>query len=87
MTDKEIVALAAKLEAERDKLNPYFSMVCNSADWKSAIDASCRREDKENVAKAIEFFTATDASFSEMRPPSEGWVRVQSIGYRAGPAA
>jgi hypothetical protein len=86
MTEQERQALATKLQAERDELKPHFDQVCSKTDWKAPIDTTCRREHKENVARAIEFFTATNVSFSEMRPPSDEWVRVQSRGYRAGPA-
>jgi hypothetical protein len=86
MTEQEIKTIAAKLQAEHDELEPYFNQVCNKTDWKAPIDAFCRIEDYLKIKKAIAFFTATDASFSKMCPPSDECVRVQSIGYRAGPA-
>ena len=86
MTEQEMKIVADKLGAEREELKPHFDQVCSKTDWKSRIDTTCCRSDKEKVARAIGFFTATEASFSEMCPPSVDWLRVQSIGYRAGPA-
>lgn len=63
----------------------YFKMVCNLEDWRNPIDACCRVGDVENVYRAIAFFTATEAVFTPLTEVP-GWCRVQSIGYRAGPA-
>ena len=87
MTEQEQLQLAAKLEVERAELEPLFDKVCNQSDWKAPIDAFCRREDQQKVARAIEFYTATTATFTEPIPPCNDWVRVQAIGYRRGPAA
>jgi hypothetical protein len=86
MTDEQIKEMAAKLNAQKDELKPYFDQVYPTSDWKAPIDAFCRREDKEKVAEAVKFFTATEATFQEPVPPSKDWLRVHSIGYRAGPA-
>jgi hypothetical protein len=86
MTEQEMKMIIKETLADREELKPYFDQVCSKTDWKARIDAICRREDLVKVSKAIEFFTATEASFVEMCPPSIDWLRVQSIGYRAGPA-
>jgi hypothetical protein len=86
MTEQKMKTLAAKLGAEQEELKPYFAQVCPKPDWKSPIDAFCRREDLSQVMRAIEFFTATLTTYLEVVPPCKEWVRVQSIGYRAGPA-
>jgi hypothetical protein len=86
MTETEMIEAAARLGAEKAELEPHFDAVRNTQDWKAPIDSLCRREDKDKVARAIEFFTATEATFSEMHPRSEGWVRVEADGYRKGPA-
>jgi len=86
MTDQEIKEMAAKLEIEKATLEPVFNRLHDPADWKAPIDAFCRREERAVVARAIEFFTATQARFSEPYPASKGWLRVQADGYRRGPA-
>lgn len=86
MTEQEIQAEALRLQVEHNELKPYFDAVCNKRDWKSPIDAFCRRDDLPRVKRAIAFFTATDAIHQEVMPPNSEWVRVLSIGYRQGPA-
>lgn len=86
MTEQERQQLAKQLQAEKAELEPIFYQICDPKDCKAPIDALVRLEDKEKAARAIAFFTATDATFEEPTPPRAGWVRVKSIGYRAGPA-
>lgn len=86
MTEQDIEAKRKALQAEREELEPYFNQVCNKGDWKDPIDAFCRRSDASNVTRAITFFTATSATLLEPVPPCADWIRVQSEGYRRGPA-
>jgi hypothetical protein len=73
------------------ELMPYFSSICNRKDWKSPINAFCRKEDKEKIKEAIEYFTSTAPEFdeindSEMVVSLKGWLQVSADGYRLGPA-
>lgn len=68
----------------REALDAAFKMVASAADWKAPIDAVVWATDRAIVAEAIEFFTATTATFE--RADECGKLRVTSVGYRAGPA-
>lgn len=62
-----------------------FDLVSNKKDWKAPISYDhVKTELKELVAAAVEFYTATEATFE----PSgvEGYWKVKAAGYRAGPA-
>jgi hypothetical protein len=75
-----------EMNNERDALLPYFDLVCDKKNWKAPIDAFCRIEYTDNIRKAIVFFTATQADFTQKNDYPPGWCRVQAIGYRNGPA-
>ena len=71
--------------AERETLKPVFDMVCDKDDWKAPIHAHFNPNEvaQDTVKRAVMFFTATEATFT---PITENCTRVESIGYRAGPA-
>lgn len=85
MTDEQVKAHARQLDEQKAILEPYFNRVANPTDWKARIDAIIPEDDRFLTFQAIQFFTATDATF--VRVPSQpGYLRVTSIGYRQGPA-
>lgn len=65
------------------RLEPFFQKVAHPKDWKAPILAYVRHEDLDVVLEAIQFYTATTATFENL---NDGWFRVKSIGYRRGPA-
>jgi len=71
-----------------DQLEAAFAQVRPAGYWKDPIDAWIDFSDYEVVAYAVEFFTATKLRPIEMQ--GEGAtgvrVRVQAVGYQAGPA-
>ena len=70
-----------------DTLRAAFNKCANPSDWKAPIDYITSRifgcYPVDIYVEAIEYFTATDAKITEL---GNGSVRIQSIGYRAGPA-
>jgi len=69
---------------ERTRLmRTIFSAVHNPADWRAPIDTTVPDANVDDVVASISFMTATMATVS---PNGDGTSRVQSIGYRAGPA-
>jgi hypothetical protein len=73
----------AEMNNRKPLLDAAFLQVQPKAHWKDPIDAIIAAKDREIVAEAIEFFTATKASF-EIR--WDGRLHVTAPGYRAGPA-
>jgi hypothetical protein len=83
--DERRIEMVAKLNAERERLSPYFDRITTmSDDWKSPIHAIIPISELQEYRDAVEFFTATPLVTGELIAP--GMVRVHSIGYRAGPA-
>lgn len=78
---------------EAADLNRAFNLVRPASNWKDPIEAVIPVNQKEIVAAAIEFYTATKPVFSPFlidryasKPVPEGFVRVVAAGYRRGPA-
>lgn len=74
-----------------DALRTAFESVENKIHWKNPIVSIIPENKKELISVAIEFFTATEAKFSEIRNPETncvipGFLIVTSVGYRNGPA-
>lgn len=84
MTAEAMKAWTEQVNRRRPALEAAFEQVRSARHWKEPIDAYCRCEDRVVVAEAIEFFTATVASFYVCGV--DGWCRVKAAGYRAGPA-
>ena len=72
-----------KTELEKEYAS-NFCMVCDRDDWKAPIDSEVRECYVEKVVDAVNYFTATEVKLSA--GSKEGFVRVQSVGYRMGPA-
>ena len=69
------------------ELRPFFEQVQNKDHWKGPISAWILAEDAIKTRDAIEFFTATEARFGQMRNGAKGWmIHVTAPGYWAGPA-
>jgi hypothetical protein len=74
------------------ELEPAFDRVKDPSNWKRPInrvlyfgrDSSKWDAAKALYAEAIDFYTATAASFRAVRAP--GWFHVSAPGYYAGPA-
>lgn len=66
-----------------EELQQAFRTVCNPEDWKAPINAVIKFENRNLVAEAISFMTATEATFENL---GAGRLRVRSVGYRNGPA-
>ena len=95
MNEQQIKDLTEKLIAKKEEaerlnvelrvlLNPYWDLVAPKTHWKDPIDRICREKDGELIARAIEYFTATEAKIEKLS--GQPLIRVRSIGYRAGPA-
>lgn len=63
-------------------LQDIFRRIQNPADWRAPIKAVCEESERDLVAEAITFFTATEARFS---PAENGTLWVNADGYRNGP--
>ena len=79
----------ADYEAAQKRATEIFDMVADADDWRGPIDAWVSQENLCAVLQAVEFFTATQAKVTEVDHGILGEikVRVEAIGYRAGPAA
>lgn len=64
-------------------LEQAFLSVQDPTDWRNPINAIIKFENREAVREAVEFFTATEATFENL---GAGRLRVRSVGYRNGPA-
>lgn len=71
---------------ERAVLSDAFELVSNKQDWRGPINASvhvgCCNYEPEILNRAVQYFTATDASIEE----KDDHYVVRAAGYRAGPA-
>jgi hypothetical protein len=65
------------------QLNGAFDTVKNKNDWKEPIDVVVGVELVGLVAASIEYFTATECKLTDLGDKN---YRVESIGYRRGPA-
>ena len=65
------------------KLTAAFDRVSDPKDWKAPIDAWVCEKDFPLANKAVEYFTATTLRVTDT---SSNLMRVQSVGYRDGPA-
>jgi hypothetical protein len=61
-----------------------FALLHNPKDWKGPINAVVPRITADFFAECIRFMTATEPVYANDVKP--GFVRLLSIGYRAGPA-
>ena len=60
-----------------------FHLVADPVDWRRPIDAIVPAAKLVDVVRAIQYYTATETIVSVA---TNGQFRVQSIGYRMGPA-
>jgi hypothetical protein len=60
-----------------------FALVSDQDDWKGRIQATVEAKDLPSVIQAIAFYTGTPTT---VVPNEFGGFRVESVGYRAGPA-
>ena len=65
------------------EIKKAFNKVQNPSDWKAPISATIKENEREVMAEAIKFYTATEAHF---RPAGPGLLSVYAKGYRLGPA-
>lgn len=80
----EVVAQVGGREFTRRELMDAFSAVEEPGDWKAPIDQVVPEDfDLDAIAAAVEFFTATEATFTDAGGRR---VRVEADGYRMGPA-
>ena len=68
-------------------LEDLFRKAAPEDDWKGPISVLVQPEGVQAVVDAIEFYTATSATVEfVMHPGRLIQCRVESVGYRAGPA-
>lgn len=93
MTDDKLIAIQRTIPERRvdryddtlqDILRKAFDQVCTQGDWKGPINAVVPVQLVDMYIHAIKFMTATDPILISNTPP--GFVRLVSVGYRAGPA-
>lgn len=86
--------LDVTMGAENDRFTGYYTetqlraaidKVTNPNDWRGKIDAVVHLDEVHLVNEAVIFFTATKPTFETVEG-DEVAIRVQSIGYRLGPA-
>lgn len=65
------------------QLEDAFQKVQSKTSWKDPIDSVVPEKERKVVGSAVEFYTATQAEFTDLR---DGLLRVRAIGYRMGPA-
>jgi hypothetical protein len=75
----------------RGSLESAFNTVQPKTHWKDPIDAIVPSESLAITVEAIMFYTATPCTVTPCEAgkdmePEQRYFRVQSIGYRAGPA-
>lgn len=81
---------------ERNELKEAFDLVKNPVHWKDPIDSVCTTDEVKIIAEAIEYFTATKASFDYLGivmareqgrfKAGDHLMKVRADGYRKGPA-
>jgi hypothetical protein len=83
--DNYLDEVVSDLGYTRQQLNDAFKMVHDPDDWKAPINNVIPGHPvtKEKVREAILFYTATNATFTEL---DDGRCRVEAAGYRLGPA-
>lgn len=64
-------------------LKRAFDAVADPADWRNPIDAMIPAGHRDVTAAAIDFYTATPASFADV---DGDFFNVTAVGYRNGPA-
>lgn len=73
-----------------ENLHEAFDAVANEKDWCAPIYSRCRLERAEIVRAAIEFFVGETPTIDWMDWRDDDYdpdcYRVESVGYRAGPA-
>jgi len=85
----EIVSYKNKLEKQREELRPIFDSVCNRDDWKAPIYCYRKLSEMpagttvEKIKDAIQFFCAVESTITHVQGDL---YKIESIGYRAGPA-
>jgi len=83
----EVPPVATPTNEDRERLGPVFDRVRDQADWRAPIDCLVAAPDPEVralIAEAVEFFTATPATF--VPTIRRGVYRLTADGYRNGPA-
>lgn len=75
------------LDAYRELMRTAFDQICDPEDWKGPIDCIVPCGVVNVYVQAIQFMTATTPT-SERCADATGnpSFRLQSVGYRAGPA-
>jgi hypothetical protein len=66
-----------------EQIKEAFEKVQNPEDWRAPIDAEVSADEEELVIEAIGYYTATQVKSTEL---ANGNIRVESVGYRMGPA-
>jgi hypothetical protein len=83
-----------KMNAERERHLKVFNAVTEKmTDWRAPIDVRLSMPKVEGlggppaIADAVRYFTATEVKFTKYGTSSNtAELRIQSVGYRAGPA-
>lgn len=90
-TKRDLSWVNEEIDATRDILQVAFNTVADRLDWRRPIDTlfvvtSARfcQEELDTIREAIAFFTATTTTITATADPLR--FKIQSIGYRAGPA-
>ena len=65
-----------------EELKAAFDAVCNKEDWRAPIDAEVSKGSLEITVSAITFYAATPTRVSN----TNNGFKIESIGYRDGPA-
>lgn len=68
----------------QSELSAAFDRIANIQHWKGPIDAVIDADQLLVSQVAVQFYTATELTVTGS--PEMGKLRVQSIGYAAGPA-
>ena len=70
-----------------DVMSKVFDRVADANDWRAPIDYIIEAELRSEVEAAVIHYTATVPTFTDVQPHNGvRMVRVQAVGYRAGPA-
>jgi hypothetical protein len=82
--NKPASEIVNQYEIERAQHKYYFDKVCDPTDWKNPINAEVDATDLYATLDAIQFFTATKATYTTTNNGLS--YQVKSVGYRNGPA-
>ena len=77
------------IDMNAEVLRKAFDQVCDPNDWRGPIDALVPLTSSDIYVQAVEFMTATKPTLKlSGHYGSDGhlMLRLQSVGYRAGPA-